>query len=643
MPPPSFDPASYKPFDEEINRTIDQILSEEGACEKTRDEDWPCYSGGDSSGGSSGGPTPHTDKSDKKSPYFSEATSVNGRMTRGRQKRVARRDITVVNLESDSDEDIFSHGVNGPETGDSGLGDQAGHGDQDPLSHGVDYQEPKDLDPESQAAIDDESPLSQRVVDQEPQGPTPGDHPRINDDHTNGESNETTGQDIGDNPAVAEEDIIFASVEPSQRDHLLHYLVSHTFMANRVQPVQRFARRQFVDEMRKEAESAGMGEMAIDRLIEYVRKIYLEVVEVQVEPLVGDLKDVPFGEEIIDEHMENAHHEKSRKRILDHAEQRQSKKIKRSKESKRSSVEGTEPSPRSALLNEPSIGGQSVKPPLEEHPPAQEPEVPSKNLSSLGNLIDDVEKGHDEPRGAVLPTTKHESTTALEAHESRGNTIEPEPVLPNQASGEKDSSRNQRHHESLQGAVMNVLSKSPPSEPELPPPNELLIRPSKVRRSKHLQERSHERNRDIVIDITNSPPPDPAPEPEPVNEPRVRSSTAEEIVRDSDRNQEQRRQATSRKQHEINVTIHDRPDESSNNLAQKHLNWRKKEKKKRKKRKSHLERQIEAATVQNFSAHQTPLKSQSPASTPNSRVSNRSKGKSNGALSPDPAQWDVDF
>lgn len=190
---------------------------------------------------------------------------------------------------------------------------------------------------------------------------------------------------------------------------------------------------------------------------------------------------------------------------------------------------------------------------------------------------------------------------------------------------------------------MNVLSKSPPSEPELPPPNELLIRPPKARRSKHVQERPQERNRDIVIDITDSPPPDPALEPEPANEPRVRSSMAEEIARDSDRNQEQRRQVASSKQHEVNVTIYDRSDESSNNLAQKHLNWRKKEKKKRKKRKSHLESQVEAATVRQSPARQTPLKSQTQVSTPNSKVSNRSKGKSKGALSPDPAQWDVDF
>jgi hypothetical protein len=44
-PPPSFDPSTYKPFDEEFERTVDRILSEDASFE-SKDDDFPVYSGG---------------------------------------------------------------------------------------------------------------------------------------------------------------------------------------------------------------------------------------------------------------------------------------------------------------------------------------------------------------------------------------------------------------------------------------------------------------------------------------------------------------------------------------------------------------------------------------------------------------------
>jgi hypothetical protein len=135
-----------------------------------------------------------------------------------------------------------------------------------------------------------------------------------------------------EDPVMMEENVVFASVEPSRRVALLHSVVSHSFMQNPVIPVRRSVRRRFVKDMRKAAASAGMPDAGIDTFIVYVRRLFMETIVGVPADTTGDVRNLKFGDEIDDEH-------NYRKRNLSYPEHAVSNKRRKSKESRTNSIE----------------------------------------------------------------------------------------------------------------------------------------------------------------------------------------------------------------------------------------------------------------------------------------------------------------
>ncbi|OJI87547.1 hypothetical protein ASPTUDRAFT_921956 [Aspergillus tubingensis CBS 134.48] len=95
---------------------------------------------------------------------------------------------------------------------------------------------------------------------------------------------------------ASEEDIVFASVDLDKRMDLLTFISSHPFMKKGEYPVLRSARRSFVRELRRKSRSLGMKEADLERLVAYVKKIYLELYGNGQMSLDGS----GYGEEIKD-------------------------------------------------------------------------------------------------------------------------------------------------------------------------------------------------------------------------------------------------------------------------------------------------------------------------------------------------------
>ena len=114
-------------------------------------------------------------------------------------------------------------------------------------------------------------------------------------DYDNG--NGDAGQ-LGD--AIAEEDILLASIEPDARDQLLQFIASHAFLRRGRFPVRKSERRRFTEDLRKEAREMRLDEGAFDGLMKYVRRTYLELyANVQFGlDVTGDGSE--FGDEIDD-------------------------------------------------------------------------------------------------------------------------------------------------------------------------------------------------------------------------------------------------------------------------------------------------------------------------------------------------------
>lgn len=628
-PPPSFDPASYQPFDDEVNRAIDQILSEEASFESSRDEDWS-HTGEDSPSVSSRD-TSHNDRDVKKSRFFSKPSATHGTKAKRTKKPVAKRNITVVALSSES-EDNSPH----PDTdGEAGKEDEPDPGN--------------------------ETDVSMEMVDP-----------------PNASASGVPGPNVDDEAVVAEEDAIFASIADDKRDHLLHYLVSHPFMLNGVQPVQRSARRHFVDEIRKEAALVGMDDTSINRLIEYVRKLYLEDVGVPFQPLSEGLDDVPFGEEVDDDRLEKVRRRKARKRRLTYPEQVESKKSKRAKKA-RSSNEVSELSLHSTLQRDIS---QRITSPLQD--PAQG-QIEEKHDASL-NAVD---IGHAPERNPHLDDPKQVS----EKEENNINTVKPENQHDRSAASDSNQARShfvEKHNDSVRSREkrikkalpsrqrrnapqipdMTVSTGSSQSEPELPPTNGLLIRALQDKNSKQAHEKAQgeaiKESSLLTADHANDPvisggraslPSKPGSASKPARETSItllegRSNERPENQREDDQNptkqpegnasrttpagKAQRHPSETRRK-----TIHELPDQP----AKRFKNWRKREKKRQKKRQSHNGCQSNPpAGDQSNERQSTPAKFSTPAPTPETRTPQKETPKSKSlGLSPNPAEWDLDF
>ncbi|GIK04053.1 hypothetical protein Aspvir_008128 [Aspergillus viridinutans] len=245
--PPTVDLDSFEPFDEEYIRTVDEILSDEPSFDASFDT----YSSGTSMDGANDSPQreratgrasvgKRTGHTHKKSPYFST-----GQMS---QRRLGlKRSITRIDVDGEDDDE------------DEGE-------DED------------DFTP----ATSVESVKIQTADN------------TIESEHHNKTYAKANGNAVDDD--IAEEDIVFASVEPEVHARLLDFIASHPFMRDGSYPVRRSKRRTFVCELYEQAKSTGMDEDSIDRLTNYVRKTYLELYGKDYVDTQGS----EFGDEIDD-------------------------------------------------------------------------------------------------------------------------------------------------------------------------------------------------------------------------------------------------------------------------------------------------------------------------------------------------------
>jgi len=776
-PPPSFDPKTYKPFGEEFDRTIDRILSEDANFD-SKDEDFPVYSGGESAG-TSNHPTP-SDSNVEKSRFFPESPSMSGKSTtmspRRTPRTVARRDITVIHLDSDDEEDADLTGLldmQEVETEKAGLGvevnwnddtnqvedsqggedgpsystsnDQeanisdeedddeettwfdASQGVADGPSHSIsDHQEASLSDEENndeeinrvealqegmdgpsgsisnnlETNLSDEGHNNERTDsfdDSEGVADGPHDSNSNNDgilDNTNSvdaseevadgphdsKSNndgifEIATNHQADDPVAAEEDMIFGSLEPSRRDELLYFVASHSFMQNREVPVRRSVRRQFVNDIRRAAISAGMDESAVDALIFYVRKLYLENMSVQAEA-TEDAQDLRFGEEIDDEHIERTRRRKSRKRSLSNPQQPEPARRKKSKGSRKNSIEGSVPTsqllPQTEIPTAPKkVGPTAQNPPRSPaHGAYREPEVIAVHdtpdfVSHVEYPAQAVEEVQHEPQEDLELSNQQHEADNLDAKQSVINNPKPTDLPPalEKAPTRKDGLHGQQLGHASPDLTIGLVHDSQPSEPDLLPVHEQATRPLSSHRNEQAGEQPKERTgssnilernaaHNVVIDMTrDSPSPGRAVPSEFAN--RQLPAVFNPDASGHDRRQpQQSNQSTDRVEQDVSQPI--RPDlfdsapelEQSLDLEQrwkKERNYRKKKRNKRKKRQSFLEDPSESKADQPAERQHTPVQCQSQTvpTTPPSRTSNRSRRF--GPLSPNPAEWEMDF
>ncbi|KAJ5752571.1 hypothetical protein N7520_009488 [Penicillium odoratum] len=297
LPPPSQDISTYRLFTEEIERIVDGILEEE-SFESTRDEDWnvdttplSARSSNKSQNDVARSSSQKT-KLGSKSPYFPPHTSTPQKpkaKQKPPRKRIATRNITVVNMDDESGEE-YAHEINGHLNGNDDVETMDKNSNGSNVT-GLDKDCDDSLGPEPQS---DEN------------------------DNANGPGL--------DNDDEAEEDAIFVSIAQSERDEILHYVATHRFFETPVQPVPRSAREQFTIDLRKKAVSAGMPGTAINGLLKYVRRIYLDTAGAPDAGSQAYWDEISFGEEFDDTPKETVFLGKTRKRSLDQASEFSSKK-----------------------------------------------------------------------------------------------------------------------------------------------------------------------------------------------------------------------------------------------------------------------------------------------------------------------------
>ncbi|KAF7170760.1 hypothetical protein CNMCM5623_003300 [Aspergillus felis] len=254
--PPTVDLDSYEPFDEEYVRTVDEILSDEPSFDASFD----AYSGGISTDGANDSPErergtgrasvgKRAGRIHKKSPYFST-----GQLSRRRVG--SKSSITRIDVDEEDDDD------------------------DDDVNEGEDEDKNED---DFTPATSVES-VKIQVADKNIEN-------KHHNNKTYAKANENTVDDD-----IAEEGIVFASVEPEAQARLLDFIASHPFMRGGSYPVRRSKRRTFVCELYEQAKSTGMDEHSIDRLTNYVRKTYLELYGKDYVDTQGS----EFGDEIDD-------------------------------------------------------------------------------------------------------------------------------------------------------------------------------------------------------------------------------------------------------------------------------------------------------------------------------------------------------
>lgn len=128
------------------------------------------------------------------------------------------------------------------------------------------------------------------------------------------------------------EERILVSLGPDQQSELLGFIESHPFMKGHGYPVGRCARRQFVGDVRGKAGALRLNQSAVDELVRFIRRIYLET---WAEGHGVDDYLSEFGEEFDEEDEALSKKERKRKRRAE----KNKDKPKKSKKERRSRPE----------------------------------------------------------------------------------------------------------------------------------------------------------------------------------------------------------------------------------------------------------------------------------------------------------------
>lgn len=126
---------------------------------------------------------------------------------------------------------------------------------------------------------------------------------------------------------VQGEDVIFNDVGESEKLDMLIWIANHEFMQQRVQPVPLSARCRFVDELQREAKTAGLSEASIISLVSHTRWAYLSALGLSDSEIKSYTEHDAFGKEIDDTNLSSKSSE-SRKRRRSTIEETQIKKQK---------------------------------------------------------------------------------------------------------------------------------------------------------------------------------------------------------------------------------------------------------------------------------------------------------------------------
>jgi hypothetical protein len=335
-PPPSYPTESYKNykvFPDFVEEAMDKILSEEANLEESRSNDWPFYSGADGSGDSPSSYALRSGDTGKPEPVLSTPrvlTKSKAKKTiksiKPKKKRsAATREITVIDL-CDDDEDAMPKDMEvDHDKHDEPHDSQEVNGDVNPQVVDTPADDSDDKteffdDVEGGAGTVNVNIVNPKTVNVNivnaktvESGPV---HVKTIETNVSADENITVSKNgvRHSEEDFKEEEHIFSCVTESVKGHVLHFIVAHPFMSQFVQPVKRSARRQFITDMCKEALSKGLDPGVIWDLIKYVRRIYLDRAGVRAEPLAPGLEDIPFGEEVEDDHESRAPSRKSHKR-----------------------------------------------------------------------------------------------------------------------------------------------------------------------------------------------------------------------------------------------------------------------------------------------------------------------------------------
>ncbi|KAJ5127263.1 hypothetical protein N7448_008042 [Penicillium atrosanguineum] len=772
-PPPTFDPATYKPFDDEYDRTIERILTEDASFE-CKDDHFPIYPGRRSSTETSNRHAPQNDSKVEGSRFLTRSQSPGGKKVRTTPRRAAQRDITVIHLDTDNEGDVDIDALLEVESAklaakegltknnlidlpyrdldsanDPWVGSQeVGNSKDVNISDQGDNEENKNVDDpcESPGSLNDSNSIGKEASLHDTDYNHNGSHPlrsshgdvnilnesnlnrdetRLGDDKNNIKGNSDTskeendtkkdrnddnyiseafhadvdfladarsssggifeiptknevfdlvaGKEIAAEKVRAEEDIIFACMEPSRRQEFFQSVLAHPFMQNLEVPVRQSARRQFVKDMRREAASVGMDAVDIDTFIVYMRRVFMESIIGVPADTTGDVRNLKFGEEINDEY-------KSRKRYLSNPEQAGSCKRRKSKVNRRASVEASVSSLQSTP--QPSSETKNVSQPKVEQTAQSIAKKDScgslckdKNVASVPKTPEYVLCEQDPAQGfgnmqmvfqqdMEIPNHPNEAEK-LDAKKSKSKVTQPD--NDSAAVGEALNGNNplRKGHVGCASPKTSLgsVQESQPSEPELPPIFERATRLLKFKRHKEPPKQPTEKIDsgnaveqsavdNVMVDMTRSSHSPETTVPSELPEKQMsaianpeESQYAQDHPEKSQHSNNDVEKATCQPSNADSGQAG--PTSELSLQGKKAKNYRKKEKKRQKKRESYLHIQNTSnADQQRAERQRTPVHSESTAvaATPPSRTSNRSTDlMRHGPLSPNPAEWSVDF